>query len=63
MDYTLECDIGYIGSDCSQKCIHPTYGEDCQYICHCLETDCHYSYGCLHKTGTIPQKTSMFIKL
>lgn len=32
MDYILECASGYFGSDCFQKCIHPTFGEDCQYI-------------------------------
>nr|XP_022294243.1 uncharacterized protein LOC111104529 isoform X3 [Crassostrea virginica] len=42
-----KCPTGYFG-DCSKRCTPPTYGEDCQSLCHCTQGFyCHFAYGCL----------------
>lgn len=51
----LECPIGYHGTDCSTRCIYPTYGEDCQSGCLCSNETCHFSLGCLPNTGTVTE--------
>ena len=41
-----ECPKGYLG-DCSQRCISPAYGEDCQSLCNCADGYyCHFANGC-----------------
>lgn len=42
----LECPIGYFLNNCSKVCSPPNYGEDCQFICQCPYTDCHFATGC-----------------
>lgn len=40
------CRPGYIDVNCSKTCGYPTYGERCQKICNCSETQCDFSDGC-----------------
>lgn len=40
------CKWGYRGTDCETKCLFPSYGEDCQFICNCNKTDCDHAVGC-----------------
>lgn len=42
----LECPIGYHRNHCSEKCIYPVYGEDCQNICECNKNFCDFAFGC-----------------
>lgn len=49
------CAIGYQGNDCTNKCVYPTYGEDCQSICQCSDDDCHFSSGCVLKTDIVTE--------
>lgn len=49
----LECPIGYYLNNCSKVCSPPNYGEDCQSICQCPYTDCHFATGCLHHVETV----------
>lgn len=41
------CLPGYYGNDCTSKCEHPSYGDQCQDICICDFTSCHHVTGCL----------------
>nr|XP_022291042.1 uncharacterized protein LOC111102540 [Crassostrea virginica] len=55
-----KCPKGYFG-DCSKQCIPPTYGEDCQSLCDCVDGYyCHFAYGCsqLDRSKTELQHTS-----
>lgn len=49
----LECPIGYYLNNCSKVCSPPNYGEDCQSICQCPYTDCHFATGCLQHVETV----------
>mgnify|MGYP003691374629 CR=1 FL=1 len=44
--YSLECPVGYRGSDCIFKCEPPTYGPNCIKTCHCTKDQCDYQFGC-----------------
>lgn len=52
VDHVSECPIGYYHYNCSEKCSPPTYGEECQLICHCPYDECHFVFGCLQNVGT-----------
>lgn len=54
----LACTSGYHGKDCGIKCQYPTYGEGCQSECICLESECHYSRGCILHTTTDTEYSS-----
>ena len=59
--YYSECPKGFSG-DCSQKCIPPAYGEDCQFLCNCIDGYfCHFADGCsqLDRTKTEILHTSI----
>lgn len=43
--YHLACEKGYTGTDCSNKCFYPSYGQDCQSLCDCNVTNCGHIYG------------------
>ncbi|XP_022287751.1 uncharacterized protein LOC111100313 [Crassostrea virginica] len=41
-----KCKPGNIGSNCSEKCPYPTYGDGCQQICYCSAEACDFVTGC-----------------
>lgn len=43
--HCLDCPAGYFGNNCTDKCIHPTFGILCSEICDC--SDCHHIIGCI----------------
>lgn len=45
--------MGYHRSNCSETCIAPTYGEDCQLICECPDDECNFITGCSQNVGTV----------
>lgn len=49
----LECPIGYYLNNCLEVCSPPNYGEDCQSICQCPYTDCHFATGCSQHVETV----------
>lgn len=51
--YVLECPIGFYRNSCSEKCIPPTYGEDCQAVCKCPLEECNFVTGCFQNLGTV----------
>lgn len=60
-----ECPKGYLG-DCSQRCISPAYGEDCQSLCNCADGYyCHFANGCSQfgRNKTELQHTSISLTL
>lgn len=44
--FVLECPVGYYRLNCSEKCIYPTYGVDCQSQCECSRDKCNVVTGC-----------------
>lgn len=44
--FVLECPVGYYRLNCSEKCIFPTYGVDCQSQCKCFQDKCNFVTGC-----------------
>lgn len=42
----LECPLGYFGTNCSSRCVYPSYGQACQNTCECNATDCNHVHGC-----------------
>lgn len=44
--FIVECEVGYIGSNCETKCPYPTYGSNCQKNCNCSKDNCNVSTGC-----------------
>uniref|UniRef100_A0A8W8MNB3 TNFR-Cys domain-containing protein n=1 Tax=Magallana gigas TaxID=29159 RepID=A0A8W8MNB3_MAGGI len=46
--FAKECNIGYIGSNCSRPCRYPSYGKGCQHECsNCSKENCDARFGCL----------------
>lgn len=45
--FVSECNIGYIGPNCSKQCVYPSYGWKCVLECNCSKEDCNFSTGCL----------------
>lgn len=41
-----ECNIGFLGINCSSPCRYPSYGNNCQSGCNCLKNYCHPATGC-----------------
>lgn len=48
-DTCIPCELGFTGRNCVTKCLHPSYGQDCQSSCDCNATQmyCHHAYGCV----------------
>ena len=46
----VECLPGFYGSNCSESCRYPNYGNGCQQKCYCAEQNCHAVIGC-HEFG------------
>ena len=46
-----DCPLGYHDFNCSEICIFPSYGEDCQNTCECNSSVCDYRYGCREPIG------------
>lgn len=38
--------MGYYRFNCSEQCIYPTYGGDCQSKCKCSRDKCNFVTGC-----------------
>uniref|UniRef100_A0A8W8JGK4 Uncharacterized protein n=1 Tax=Magallana gigas TaxID=29159 RepID=A0A8W8JGK4_MAGGI len=45
-NFLLECPVGYYRLNCSEQCIYPTYGGDCQSECKCSPDKCNFVTGC-----------------
>ncbi|XP_078321887.1 uncharacterized protein LOC144621850 [Crassostrea virginica] len=41
-----KCPPGFTESECTQKCIFPSYGQGCGMICECREDLCDFMVGC-----------------
>uniref|UniRef100_A0A8W8JBY4 Uncharacterized protein n=1 Tax=Magallana gigas TaxID=29159 RepID=A0A8W8JBY4_MAGGI len=41
-----KCPVGYYRLNCSEQCIYPTYGGDCQSECKCSRDKCNFVTGC-----------------
>lgn len=41
---------GYTGINCTDACLYPTYGHNCQGNCDCKEDICDLSTGCTQIT-------------
>lgn len=48
-----ECPIGYHLNNCSEKCNFPTFGDECQFLCDCPVSDCHFASGCMHNLDSV----------
>ncbi|XP_061177282.1 multiple epidermal growth factor-like domains protein 11, partial [Saccostrea echinata] len=49
----LDCNLGFSGINCSQKCGYPSYGLKCQGFCKCQKRICNSVNGCsFHKITT-----------
>lgn len=48
--FVSECNIGYIGPNCSKQCVYPSYGWKCVLECNCSKDYCNFSIGCLEKS-------------
>lgn len=44
--FVLECPVEYYRLNCSEQCIYPTYGGDCQSECKCSRDKCDFVTGC-----------------
>ena len=42
----VECDVGYVGKNCSVPCPYNSYGERCQMTCNCTKDECDFIRGC-----------------
>ncbi|XP_078314556.1 uncharacterized protein LOC111103576 [Crassostrea virginica] len=40
------CRIGFNGPNCSDACVYPGYGKDCQMECNCTKSLCSHIDGC-----------------
>lgn len=47
----LACEQGYNGKNCGVKCPFPTYGQNCQFKCNCIDKVCDHRNGCNHTKG------------
>lgn len=47
----IECPSGYYKSNCSETCVFPSFGDDCQNICNCDLSLCDHIFGCKETTG------------
>ena len=63
--FLLECTpAGYFGSNCSEPCPYPYYGDGCRGTCKCDKNSCDVSTGCrprttgTHITFLSPQTTN-----
>lgn len=45
-NFVIECPVGYYSENCSEKCMYPSYGEECQGECHCSQPMCNFITGC-----------------
>lgn len=45
-NFLSECPVGYYRLNCSEQCIYPTYGGDCQSECKCSPDKCNFVTGC-----------------
>uniref|UniRef100_A0A8W8L7J5 EGF-like domain-containing protein n=1 Tax=Magallana gigas TaxID=29159 RepID=A0A8W8L7J5_MAGGI len=43
----VHCLPGYYENDCTSKCEHPSYGDQCYKRCKCDLTSCHHVTGCI----------------
>ncbi|XP_062615261.1 scavenger receptor class F member 1-like [Saccostrea cucullata] len=41
-----QCSPGYVGINCSDPCLYPNYGIECQMLCTCSQPACNPSFGC-----------------
>uniref|UniRef100_A0A8W8JDA5 TNFR-Cys domain-containing protein n=1 Tax=Magallana gigas TaxID=29159 RepID=A0A8W8JDA5_MAGGI len=41
-----KCPVGYYRLNCSEQCIYPTYGGNCQSECKCSRDKCDFVTGC-----------------
>lgn len=49
-----ECNVGFLANNnCSIPCRYPSYGNNCQSKCNCLQIDCHPATGCKDGSPTI----------
>lgn len=44
--FVIACRIGFYGPNCSDACVHPGYGKDCQMECNCTKSLCSHIDGC-----------------
>ncbi|XP_062604786.1 multiple epidermal growth factor-like domains protein 10 isoform X2 [Saccostrea cucullata] len=49
-----ECQPGYFGLECKQRCPPPTYGKLCGGTCDCATSECDYTHGCPNKEKACP---------
>ncbi|XP_048770012.2 cell death abnormality protein 1-like [Ostrea edulis] len=40
------CSRGFYGPKCENYCPYPTYGQECQSLCNCIQQLCHPINGC-----------------
>ena len=45
----VECNVGYVGKNCSIPCPYNSYGERCQMTCNCTKDECDFIRGCAKK--------------
>ena len=46
LSFLTACRVGFNGPNCSETCVYPGYGRDCQMTCHCNEQFCSHINGC-----------------
>ena len=44
--FVIVCIIGFNGPNCSDACVYPGYGIDCQLECKCTKSLCSHIDGC-----------------
>lgn len=52
-----ECNVGFVGTNCNTSCRYPSYGNNCQSQCNCLENYCHPASGCKDGLPTFSSQT------
>eukprot|EP00105_Crassostrea_gigas_P036578 XP_019920726.1 PREDICTED: uncharacterized protein LOC109617997 [Crassostrea gigas] len=58
LDTCIPCERGFTGINCVTNCIYPSYGQDCQSLCDCNATYCHYANGCIRFSEYQSQSTT-----